>query len=33
AEHSWPCVAAKYLELIEHVLSPGVMQTPQAVSA
>jgi polysaccharide biosynthesis protein PslF len=33
ADHSWPCVAAKYLELIEHVLSPGVVQTPQAVSA
>jgi len=33
ADHSWPCVASKYLELIERVLNRGVVHAPEAVSA
>jgi glycosyltransferase involved in cell wall biosynthesis len=32
-EHSWPCVAAKYLELIEHVVEPSTMPASKVVSA
>ncbi len=33
ADHSWPCVAARYLDLIEHVVTPTVASSAKAVSA
>lgn len=32
-EHSWPCVAAKYLDLIEHVVEPVAVPLSKVVSA